>query len=131
MDLRRRLLRGRFLHLLSFTAILTFFSILWHNHDAQLSRPDPIPENIWQIFDPTKRSNPLYQTLRESIQSWIIHNPDFKYTLVSDEGANEFVAQHYHSQSRTRSTFDEINIPVLQADLLRYILIKSEGRSLR
>lgn len=125
MDLRRRLLRGRFLHLLSFTAILIFFSILWHNHHAQLSRSDPIPENIWQSFDPMKRSNPLYQTLGESIQSWIIHNPDFKYTLVSDEGANEFVAQHY--QSRTRSTFDEIKIPVLQADLLRYILIESEG----
>lgn len=134
MDLCRRLLRERSFRLLFFTSTLIVFYIVWHNHevplqynDAQLSRFGLIPRNIWQCFDPSQTGHALYHTLGESIQSWIVHNPDFKHTLVSDEGANEFVAQHYHSQSRTRSTFDNIELPVLRADLLRYMLIESEG----
>lgn len=72
-------------------------------------------------------SHPLYQRLGESVQSWIINDPDFRYTLFSDAGANGFVTQHYPTQSHTHSTFFEINTPVLRADLLRYMLIESEG----
>lgn len=91
---------------------------------------DTIPKNIFQLLfhsGPTQKSHPLHQRLGESVQSWVQNNPEFSYTLLNNDGANEFAAQQYASQPHVLSTFLNIRIPVLRADLFRYLIIASRG----
>lgn len=131
MALHRKLPRGRLSRIIPITIIIIFLCInnFWHRHTVQKSRSelDDIPNDIWQCFDPKNTDHPLQRRLGESVQSWIVNNPDFKYTLVSDAGADDFVRNRYRSSSRVKSTFFDLNVAVFRADLLRYMLIESEG----
>ena len=91
---------------------------------------DNIPNNIFQLLfnnGPAPTGHALHQRLGESVQSWVQTNPEFSYTLLNNDGANEFAAQQYASQPHILSTFLNIRIAVLRADLFRYMVIASKG----
>lgn len=84
---------------------------------------DDIPNKIWQIFF---NHTPI-GLYTDSIQTWITENQDYQYTLVSTVGANALALKHYADRREILYTFLSLRIPVLRSDLLRYMLLESEG----
>lgn len=83
-----------------------------------------IPQRIWQIF----LNNSSNAELDNSIHSWVKNNQDYSYTLVSNEGADTFVRKHYLAgRPEIANTFLDTRFPIFRSDLLRYMLLESEG----
>ena len=87
------------------------------------SASDKIPQNIWEVFF----NYSSFDRLGESVQSWILKNQDYSYMLVSKEGAETFVKEHYSERSEIAHAFLNLKIPIFQADLLRYMLLEIKG----
>ena len=86
--------------------------------------PGPlIPHKIWQIFF---GYSPI-DDLRGFVQTWPTMNQDYQYTLMSNEGANRFVQKYYSTRPDILEVFLGLKIPVLRSDLLRYLILDSEG----
>ena len=86
--------------------------------------PSPgIPNKIWQVFF----NYAPYARLGEFVQSWNLVNQDCSYTLMSNQGANEFVRKHYFDRPHILQTFLDLQYPIFRADLLRYMLLEAEG----
>eukprot|EP01113_Clastostelium_recurvatum_P048711 TRINITY_DN8926_c0_g1_i2.p1 TRINITY_DN8926_c0_g1~~TRINITY_DN8926_c0_g1_i2.p1 ORF type:complete len:365 (+),score=69.67 TRINITY_DN8926_c0_g1_i2:67-1095(+) len=76
----------------------------------------------------------IWQTWKEHIdngdtRSWCDNNPDYTYTLLTDEEALSFVREHFSRQEDEplRRTYEDLNDPVLRADLFRYLVLYAEG----
>lgn len=82
-----------------------------------------IPKNIWQIYFGPIPSGGLDQAL----WTWISKNPNHSHILMRDEGANAFVRNHYSKRTDILNIFLELKVPVLRSDLLRYMILESEG----
>ena len=91
------------------------------DEEAQVS--PVIPRKLWQTFF----NYSPFDRLGESVQSWILQHRDFHYTLVSSEGADNFARIFYSNRPMIRDTFLETKHHILRADLLRYMLLESEG----
>lgn len=91
----------------------------------QALRPqlDEIPPRIWQIFF---GYTPL-DDFAPALQTWISKNQDYSYTLMSNEGANDFARKHYSDRPDILEPFLQLNFHVLRSDLLRYMILESEG----
>lgn len=92
---------------------------------SNLSKPtkDGIPRNIWQIYFGDIPSGGLDQAL----WTWISKNSDHSHVLMRNEGADDFVRKHYSSRPDLMDVFLELEVPVLRSDLLRYMILESEG----
>ena len=88
-----------------------------------IARPTEIPTNIWQIFF---GYSPL-SDFRDPLETWIEKNQDYSYTLVSNDGGDKFVRKHYALRPDILSPFLDLRFPILRSDLLRYLLLESEG----
>lgn len=87
------------------------------------SQLDEIPPQIWQIsfgYTPLKEVEPALQTC-------IPNNQDYKYTLVSHQGVDEFARNHYAHPLEVLEPFLQLKINVLRSDLLRYMILELEG----
>lgn len=84
---------------------------------------DEIPPRIWQIFF---GSTPL-DDFADALQTWITKNQDYSYTLMSNQGADDFAREHYADRPDILETFLQLKFPVLRSDLLRYMILESEG----
>ena len=84
---------------------------------------DEIPPRIWQIFfgyTPIDEFAPALQT-------WISKNQDYSYTLMSNKGADDFARKHYANRPGILEPFLQLKVHVLRSDLLRYMILESEG----
>lgn len=84
---------------------------------------EEIPPRIWQIFfgyTPIKDFMPF-------IQSWVTKNQDYAYTLMSNDGGNTFARKHYADRPDILKPFLNLQFPVLRSDLLRYMILETEG----
>ncbi|CAD6581389.1 MAG: hypothetical protein ASARMPRED_000598 [Alectoria sarmentosa] len=94
--------------------------------DLVSPKPTPladIPTKIWQVFF---NYTPI-DAYSDSIQTWITKNQDYQYTLVSAAGANAFALKHYANRREILHPFLSLRVPVLRSDLLRYMLLETEG----
>ena len=121
----------------SISALLVILYIhLLISHDSSLfglpqhpfSRPatnilDRISPRIWQIFF---GYTPL-DNFVPSLETWIANNQDYAYTLVSSEGGDAFARKHYADRLEILQTFLDLSLPVFRSDLLRYMILESEG----
>ena len=82
-----------------------------------------IPPQIWQIFFGFARLDDYAPAL----QAWILMNQDYSYTLMRNQGADNFVRKHYADRPDILEVFLQLKLPVLRSDLLRYMLLESEG----
>ncbi|KAL8747294.1 MAG: hypothetical protein Q9190_000800 [Brigantiaea leucoxantha] len=92
-------------------------------HNAIGEPLKPISNNIWQI----NLGEPLSSECGDSISSWIQKNPQHSYTLLTNDGANQYIKSHYDSNSPVRKAFLELQNPILRSDFLRYIVLATEG----
>lgn len=54
-------------------------------------------------------------------------NPDYKATFLTDATADAWVQQHYADRPDIVSSYLDLAVPILKADLLRYLLLYAEG----
>ncbi|KAK2795957.1 hypothetical protein FQN50_009662 [Emmonsiellopsis sp. PD_5] len=83
-----------------------------------------IPAKVWQ----TAKSHSLTEEQRKRISSWLEKNPTFQYELLTDGSANTYVQTRYgSSRPDIVSLYHALPIPILKADLLRYLILLADG----
>lgn len=92
----------------------------------QSSSAAVIPHKIWQTWRRPVDSLGDDE-LQRFIQSWTALNPDYRYELITDQAAVQFVDDRFQNRPDIVDTFHRINDRILRADYLRYLLISSEG----
>jgi len=85
-----------------------------------------IPHKVWQIFFP-RRDTVVSEDMRKSVGSWATVNPDSTYTRFDQQGAETFVRQHFANRPDIVRVYTELQVPILQLDFLRYMILAAEG----
>ncbi|KAJ5166214.1 uncharacterized protein N7482_004995 [Penicillium canariense] len=83
-----------------------------------------IPDKVWH----TAKHHDITAQQSERIRTWLEINPSCRQELLSDRSSEAFVRAHY-GQTRPDivETYEAISIPILRADLFRYLVILAEG----
>jgi mannosyltransferase OCH1-like enzyme len=83
-----------------------------------------IPDKVWQ----SAKSNKLEKNQLEWVYTWTDKNPYHRRELLTDQSAETFVRAKF---SATRpdlvELYESIPIPILRADLLRYLMVLADG----
>ncbi|KAL5411314.1 hypothetical protein PMIN06_005015 [Paraphaeosphaeria minitans] len=88
-----------------------------------------IPKKIWQTW----KQGPLTFEQRDSdtAKTWPAKNPNYRYEVLTDDNALEYVEEHYGVRGFNRpdivNLYRELNITIIRADLLRYLIMYAEG----
>lgn len=64
---------------------------------------------------------------RDWTSTCISQNPDYEVEFLTDESADEFVREKYADRPDIVETYLALTVPILKADLLRYLLLYAEG----
>ncbi|KAJ5757548.1 uncharacterized protein N7511_006242 [Penicillium nucicola] len=83
-----------------------------------------IPDKVWH----SAKTNDVSDKQRAWINSWTKTNPSCRQELLTDRSGEEFVRAHFQ-QTRPDivEVYEAIPIPILRADLLRYLIVLAEG----
>lgn len=80
----------------------------------------PIPKRLYQIvlapYTPSKFAG--------NMRTWTAANPDWRVEVVDDARAARFIAQHYPEWVKMYAALPK---PVMKADVLRYMLVHTNG----
>ncbi|KAL5115270.1 hypothetical protein ACEQ8H_006862 [Pleosporales sp. CAS-2024a] len=88
-----------------------------------------IPKKIWQTW----KVGPLgfEQRDSDSAKTWPAKNPSYRYEVLTDDNAIEYLNFHYGPDALNRQDlidlYSELNITIIKADLLRYLVMYAEG----
>ncbi|KAH8726385.1 alpha-1,6-mannosyltransferase Och1 [Phaeosphaeriaceae sp. PMI808] len=88
-----------------------------------------IPRKIWQTW----KVGPLgfEQRDSDSAKTWPATNPTYRYEVLTDDNALQYLEWHYGVHGLNRPDFvdlyRELNITIIKADLLRYLVMYAEG----
>lgn len=85
--------------------------------------PTGIPEKLWYKLGPKG----LTDDLRRFTDSCITGNPTFQYEFLTDESGDQFVRDHFTSHPDIVDGFLAIRIPIIKADLVRYLVLYHAG----
>ncbi|TVY73344.1 Initiation-specific alpha-1,6-mannosyltransferase [Lachnellula suecica] len=122
------------------TLVIISFSLytIWHLSETRtLSSPEtisiptstPIPEaqkipkKLWYKLGPKGLSDQS----RAWIDTCLERNPDYQHEFLTDESADVYVRKHFSSRADIIETYFNLTIPILKADILRYLLLFVEG----
>lgn len=127
------------LFLLLFFANVHFFTApirAAHRYRRELKYQQPlqsstasIPRKIWQTW----KVGPLgfEQRDSDSAKTWPAKNPTYRYEVLTDDNAFEYLEWHYGPQGFDRpdviELYKELNITIIKADILRYLVMYAEG----
>ncbi|KAJ5594710.1 uncharacterized protein N7459_000918 [Penicillium hispanicum] len=115
---------------ITFTALFYSLSRTWES--TLMPKPESPVSDTTMAF-PTKiwhsaRTESLSATQREWVDSWTKKNPFYRQELLTDQSSTSFVREHF---SKTRpdivDVYESLPIPILRADLLRYLIILAKG----
>jgi mannosyltransferase OCH1-like enzyme len=81
------------------------------------------PPHIWQTTGP----KPITQEQSSDIASWREKHPFFSFTLMTDEQGDSFVSEYYANRSDIVDLFLRLPIPIIKADLFRYLALVAKG----
>lgn len=90
---------------------------------------DRFPRKIWQSW----KVDPLRFDDRdiERARTWTMKNPSYRYEVLTDENAVQYVEQYFGPAGFNRPdivyTYKSLKAKVIQADLLRYLIMYAEG----
>ncbi|KAK2603657.1 hypothetical protein QQS21_004130 [Conoideocrella luteorostrata] len=83
-----------------------------------------IPGKVWQ----SAKDNALNSDQRAIIDSWLQKNPSFRHEFLTDDQAENFVVTKYNNtRPDIVALYRALPIAILRADLLRYLILLSEG----
>lgn len=96
-------------------------------HQSQFSDsntgPGGIPKKIWYKLG----AKGLSYDARGWTKTCISQNPDYHAEFLTDRSADEFVKEKYADRPDIVETYLALTVPILKADLLRYLLLYAEG----
>ena len=82
-----------------------------------------IPKKIWYKLG----AKGLSHDARGWTSTCISQNPGYHAEFLTDQSADEFVKEKYASRPDIVGTYMDLTVPILKADLLRYLLLYAEG----
>jgi mannan polymerase II complex HOC1 subunit len=83
-----------------------------------------IPGKVWQ----SAKNNTFTNDQLKIINSWIEKNPYFRYELLTDESAENYVNARYNeSRPDIVSLYRALPLAILRADFLRYLILLADG----
>lgn len=85
--------------------------------------PAGIPEKLWYKVGPKG----VNDELRRYTDSCITKNPTFQYEFLTDASGDQFVTDHFAARPDILDGFLAISIPIVKADLLRYLVLYQYG----
>lgn len=91
--------------------------VSWHFAD------DGIPRTIWYKLGPRG----LSKEASEWVDGCLSKNSGWKAEYMKDENVDDWVSSAFSSRPDVVETFRNLTIPILKADLLRYLLLYHEG----
>jgi mannosyltransferase OCH1-like enzyme len=107
-----------------------------HKYRRELKYQQPIqlptatiPRKIWQTW----KVGPLgfEQAHSDTAKTWPAKNPNYRYEVLTDDNALEYLEWHYGAKGFNRpdlvELYRELNITIIKADLLRYLILYAEG----
>ena len=91
--------------------------------------PHNIPPNIWQIslHKNAKDKEPINPENLQDAPTWLAMNPDYYFSVVSEEGGGEFVRQNFADEPDVIDAFERMPNVGMKSDLLRYLLLNIAG----
>lgn len=108
------------------SAVLTIctLALLYRLYLRTQPVPKPgIPKKLWYKLGP----HGLTPELRKWTSTCIAANPSYKVEFLTDESAAAYVAAAYASRPDIVATYTQLAVPILKADLLRYLLLYDQG----
>lgn len=108
--------------------------LLLHNVFGGLRYPsfepmEKFPRKMWQSW----KVDPLRFEDRdiERARTWTVKNPGHRYEVLTDDNAMNYVEHYYGRSGFNRPdivhTYKTLNAKIIQADLLRYLIMYAEG----
>lgn len=85
--------------------------------------PGEIPKKIWYKLG----AKGLNYDARGWTNTCISQNPGYRAEFLTDQSADEFVKEKYADRPDVVATYMALTVPILKADLLRYLLLYAEG----
>jgi len=82
-----------------------------------------IPEKLWYKLGP----NGLNSELQGYIDTCLNSNPTFQHEFMTDLSGDAFVKEHFTSRPDIIETFLALRIPIIKADILRYLILYENG----
>ncbi|PYH97056.1 hypothetical protein BO71DRAFT_396499 [Aspergillus ellipticus CBS 707.79] len=83
-----------------------------------------ITNKVWHSSKTTRLSDDQIKW----VTSWTKKNPSFNHDLLTDASGDAFVRSHYsHTRPDIVDVYSALPIPILKADLLRYLIVLAEG----
>ncbi|TAQ88940.1 hypothetical protein B7494_g2719 [Chlorociboria aeruginascens] len=87
---------------------------------TELSRD--FPKKIWQTSP-----DGISTETRDRMQTWLSHNPDYRHEILSDGGADAYVAENFEHRPDIVDLYLNLRVPILKADILRYLVLIADG----
>lgn len=82
-----------------------------------------IPKKIWQTYKDPYDQLPEY--IKETSNTWQQLNPEYEYEYMDDVEARNFIKKIYGK--KMVGLFDSVPVPVMRADMWRYLIIHEYG----
>jgi alpha 1,6-mannosyltransferase len=113
--------------------LLTILFLILYNHPSRTETPHHhatpskdgirIPKKIWYKVGPKGLSADSATWVEECMHK----NPSYSVQMLTDETGDEYVRARFGLRPDIVHTYLALQIPILKADLLRYLLLYSEG----
>ena len=87
------------------------------------------PQKIWQTW----KTDPLLFGIMETTRAmtWLTQNPQMRYEVITDASDLTYVEEHFGPSGFNRpdivSFYENVNLRIIKADLLRYLILYAEG----
>ncbi|CAG8256766.1 unnamed protein product [Penicillium olsonii] len=104
--------------------LLTTILFILYNYNREIPKTiTPIPPKLWYKTGPKGLNDQSESWLRECLHK----NPFHDTQILTDETGDEYVSLHYAHRPDIVYTYLGLQIPILKADFLRYLLLFAEG----
>ncbi|KUJ07856.1 uncharacterized protein LY89DRAFT_600960 [Mollisia scopiformis] len=88
-----------------------------------IQTPTAIPEKMWYKLGPKGLSDDATRW----IDSCLTKNPTYRHEFLTDASGDYYVQEYYANRPDIVDTYLQLPIPILKADLLRYLILYAEG----
>ncbi|KAI9647261.1 hypothetical protein NHQ30_003644 [Ciborinia camelliae] len=85
--------------------------------------PHDFPKKIWHKAGPKG----VNAETMPWVQSWANKNPSYRQEILTDATSDTFVLEHYSDHPEILYTYFTLTVPILRADLARYLILLAEG----
>ncbi|KAL8860149.1 MAG: hypothetical protein Q9178_003413 [Gyalolechia marmorata] len=63
----------------------------------------------------------------DHVRTWMDQNPEYRYELLTDGGAETYVKDHFLGDSKISDTYLSLSDYIMRADLIRYLALLKDG----